>query len=205
MFYETAKNNHGLPHDPLKAIVAPRPIGWISSLDENGVANLAPYSFFNLVAAPPPVVMFASGTVKDSQNNIEKTGEFVCNLATAALADAVNDSSAHVPPDVDEFDVARIEKAPSRLVKPPRVAASPAHLECVYLQTVVLPHDPKTEIQWSMVLGKVVAVHIADEFIKDGLVDTAALTPLSRLGYLDYGLLGEVFSKARPDRNELAS
>lgn len=199
MFYETSKNDHGLPHDPLKAIVAPRPIGWISSLNLGGVPNLAPYSFFNLVAAPPPIVAFSSGTPKDSQNNIEATGEFVCNFATSDMRDAVNKSSAHVGNDEDEFLLADLESAPSTLVKPPRVAASPAHLECVYLQTVVLPTDPKLEIQWSLILGKVVGVHINDEFIKDGLVLTHDMNPLSRLGYLDYGLLGDTFSLPRPD------
>ncbi len=199
MFYEIEKNDHGLPHDPLKAIVAPRPIGWISSLNKDGVANLAPYSFFNFVAAPPPIVMFSSATPKDSQNNIEVTGEFVCNFASSDLREAINKSAAHLPNDQDEFEYAGLEKAPSKLVKPPRVAASPAHLECVYLQTVVLPWDPDREIQWSVILGRVVGVHIKDAFIEDGIVATQKMEPLARLGYLDYGELGNVFSLPRPD------
>ncbi len=198
MFYETARNDHGLPHDPMKALVVPRPIGWISTLNAGGVPNLAPYSFFNLVASPPHIVAFSSGRRKDTQDNIEATGEFVCNLATDDLRNAVNDSAAHVASDVDEFDLAGLTPAPSRLVKPPRVAAAPVHLECVYLQTVALRGRDGADTVWSLVLGEVVGVHIADEFIKDGIVDTSAMAPLSRLGYLDYGVLGKIFALPRP-------
>ncbi len=198
MFYETAKNDHGLPHDPMKALVVPRPIGWISSLNANGTPNLAPYSFFNLVASPPHIVAFSSGRRKDSQSNIEETGEFVCNLATEDLRHAVNDSAAHVGPDVDEFELAGLEPAPSTLVKPPRVAAAKVHLECVYLQTVPLRGQDGADTVWSLVLGEVVGVHIDDAFIKDGIVQTGAMAPLARLGYLDYGVLGDVFALPRP-------
>lgn len=198
MFYDTRTGHHGLPHDPMKALVTPRPIGWISSLAPDGTANLAPYSFFNLVAAPPPIVAFSSGNRKDSQRNIEETGEFVCNLATGDLRQAVNESAAGVDAGVDEFEIAGIEKAPSELVKPPRVAAAPAHLECRYLRSVTLCEAGEGRIGWTLILGEVIGVHIEDRFIRDGIVDTAALQPLSRLGYLDYGLLGEVFSLPRP-------
>src|SRR3954471_3049323 len=135
-FYEP-RHGHGLPHDPFKAIVAPRPIGWISSVDVNGVVNLAPYSFFNAFCDAPPIVGFSSSGRKDSQRNIEATGEFVANLATMRHAQAVNGSSAPVPPDINEMDLVGLTAAPSRLVKPPRVAEAPAALECKLL--LILP------------------------------------------------------------------
>ena len=140
MYYEIAANDHGLPHDPLKALVAPRPIGWISSLSADGVPNLAPYSFFNMLAVSPAIVGFSSGMRKDSQNNIEETGEFVYNFASVDLIDAVNISSSHVPNTVNEFELAGVTAVASTCVKAPRVAEAHAHLECEYLQTVALPH-----------------------------------------------------------------
>ena len=199
MYYEIEKNDHGLAYDPLKALIAPRPIGWISSMSTAGVLNLAPYSFFNMLAARPAIVGFSSATRKDSQSNIEETGAFVCNFASLDLIEAVNTSSAHVPSDVDEFRLAGVTPLESRLVKPPRVAEARAHLECQYIQTVPLPHDPKTEIAWSLVLGRIVAVHIDDSFIQDGLVDTQAMEPLTRMGYMDYGVLGSTITKSRPE------
>jgi flavin reductase (DIM6/NTAB) family NADH-FMN oxidoreductase RutF len=198
MYYETATNNHGLPHDPLKALVAPRPIGWISSLSKDGVPNLAPYSFFNLLAVSPAIVGFSSGMRKDTQTNIEETGEFVCNFASVGLVDAVNISSSPVPSDMNEFELAGMTPIASSLVKPPRVAEAHAHFECEYIQTIELPFIPGKEIPWSLVLGRVVAVHIDDKFIKDGLVDTLAMEPLARMGYMDYGVLGGKITKARP-------
>jgi flavin reductase (DIM6/NTAB) family NADH-FMN oxidoreductase RutF len=198
MYYETAANNHGLPHDPLKALVAPRPIGWISSLSKDGVPNLAPYSFFNLLAASPAIVGFSSGMRKDTQTNIEETGEFVYNFASVDLVDAVNTSSSPVPSDMNEFELAGMTPIASILVKPPRVAEAHAHFECEYIQTIELPFIPGKEIPWSLVLGRVVAVHIDDKFIKDGLVDTLAMEPLARMGYMDYGVLGGKITKARP-------
>lgn len=198
MFYEPAKRNHGLPHSPLKAIVAPRPIGWITSLTADGVANLAPYSFFNLICEVPPLVMFSSLGRKDSVANIEATGEFVCNLAVLDLVDAINLCSAPLPPDQSEFDFAGLEKAPSRLVKPPRVAAAPCALECVYVETVRPRAKDGTLTNAHMIIGEVVGVHIDDSAIVDGRVDIAALKVLSRCGYLDYGPIERLVERERP-------
>ena len=199
MYYEIAANDHGLPHDPLKALVAPRPIGWISSLSADGVPNLAPYSFFNMLAVSPAIVGFSSGMRKDSQNNIEETGEFVYNFASVDLIDPVNISSSHVPNTVNEFELAGVTAVASTCVKAPRVAEAHAHLECEYLQTVALPHVSGKEIPWSLILGRVVAVHIDDAFIKDGLVDTVGMQPLTRMGYMDYGVLSHTITKERPE------
>ena len=189
MNYDTAKNDHGLRHNPMKALVTPRPIGWISTLDKNGVVNLAPYSFFNLVSDIPPCVMFSSGTHKDSSRNAEESGEFVCSLATWDLRYEMNASSADVPPDVDEFAISRLTKAPSRYVKPPRVAESPVSLECKYFTTIATPRDERTGKIHYLVLGRVVSVYIDDRYIKDGLVDTAAIRPIARMGYRDYSVV----------------
>ena len=196
MFYDTASNAHGLRHDPMKAIVAPRPIGWISTLSLDGVANLAPYSFFNMVAENPPYVMFSSAGRKDSQRNAEETGEFVCSLAVFDLREAMNVSSAGVGPEVDEFVLAGLATAPSRLVKPPRVAASPAALECRYWKTVSPPS--RSRQPYSMVIGEVVGVHIDDRFVADGMVDTVAMHPIARMGYMDYAVVDGKFVLRRP-------
>jgi len=136
---------------------------------------------------------------KDSQNNIEETGEFVYNFASVDLIDAVNISSSHVPNTVNEFELAGVTGIDSRRVKAPRVAEAHAHLECEYLQTVALPHTPGQEIPWSLILGRVVAVHINDAFIADGVVDTLAMQPLTRMGYMDYGVLSHTITKERPE------
>lgn len=196
MFYDTLSNAHGLRHDPIKALVAPRPIGWISTIGRDGAINLAPYSFFNLVSEHPPYVMFSSGSRKDSQRNAEETGEFVCSLATFELREAMNTTSATVPPDVDEFALAGLAAAPSRLVRPPRVAASPVALECRYWQTMTLPS--RAAYAYAMVIGEVVGVHIDDRFVADGLVDTAAMQPIARLGYMDYAVVDKKFTLPRP-------
>lgn len=201
MFYETDKP-HGLPRDPFKACIVPRPIGWISSLDADGVPNLAPYSFFNGVSYAPPVVMFASNGPqphgpKDTITNIESTAEFVVNMATWDLRDKMNATCAPLKPDIDEFVYAGLTAEPSRLVRPPRVAESPIHLECVYLQTVELPSDDPLARN-AMVLGRVVGIHIRDDVLCDGLVDMAKIRPLSRLGYMDYAVIDETFTMARP-------
>ncbi|GAB4521561.1 MAG: flavin reductase family protein [Roseibium sp.] len=198
MFYETAKNDHGLPHNPLKAIIAPRPIGWISSLDGDGRVNLAPYSFYNMVSDAPPIVMFSSSGYKDSVANIDATGEFVCNMASLALKDEMNRSSAAVAHEISEFDLAGLEAAPSRLVKPPRVARAVTALECRHLETKRLKDLNGAESDSYMVLGQVVAVHIDDSVIVDGKVDVTLYQPLSRLGYMDYAAVTEVFQMGRP-------
>ena len=189
MYYDTAKNNHGLRHNPMKALVTPRPIGWVSTLDKNGVANLAPFSFFNLVSDIPPCVMFSGGGPKDSWRNAQETGEFVCSLATWDLRYEMNASSAEVGPEVDEFAISRVTKAESRFVKPPRVAESPVALECKYVQTVTTPRHEKTGKMHHLVMGLVVGVYIDDRFIKGGLVDTGAMKPIARMGYRDYAVV----------------
>ncbi|MHA7772312.1 flavin reductase family protein [Roseibium sp. M-1] len=198
MFYETAKNDHGLPHNPFKAIVSPRPIGWISSLDRDGRANLAPYSFFNAVCDTPPIVMFSSSGYKDSVANIDATGEFVCNMASFDLKDAMNQTSAAVPHETSEFDVAGLEMEPSRLVKVPRVARAVTALECRHLQTLRLKSVDGTETDSYVVFGQVVGVHIDESILVEGRVDVTRYKPLSRLGYMDYSAVTEVFAMGRP-------
>ena len=198
MFYETRKNDHGLPHDPFKAIVAPRPIGWISSVNAKGDINLAPYSFFNGVASRPPVVMFASEGRKDSLAFIEETGEFVCNLATWDLRDAMNATSAPLPRGANEMTHAGLEAAPSRLVKPPRVAASPCALECKLLQIVQLSDVDGRALDNHVVFGQVICIHIDDRYIANGLLDSAAMKPIARCGYHDYSVMESTFSMRRP-------
>jgi flavin reductase (DIM6/NTAB) family NADH-FMN oxidoreductase RutF len=198
VFYETEENRHGLRHNPFKALVAPRPIGWISTLSQDGVLNLAPYSFFNAVSDRPPFVLFSSGGRKDSVVNAEATGEFVCSLATYELREQMNQTSAAVGPEVDEMELAKLQSAPSKLVKPPRVAASPAALECKYYQTVTLPGTNGLDGNY-VVIGRVVGVYIADEYINDGMVDVTRYKPIGRLGYMDYAVVESVFSMNRPD------
>jgi flavin reductase (DIM6/NTAB) family NADH-FMN oxidoreductase RutF len=199
MFYETHTNDHGLPHDPFKAIVAPRPIGWITSVSSNGEINLAPYSYFNGVSSRPPCVMFASEGTKDSVSNIAETREFVCSLATWDLREQMNATSAHLPRSVNEMKEAGLEAAASRLVKPPRVAASPCALECILIRIVHLGDDDPSLKERHVVIGKVVGVHIDEQFIKGGILDTAAMRPLARCGYRNYSVVTEQFEMIRPD------
>ncbi|WP_017910186.1 flavin reductase family protein [Xanthomonas sp. SHU 199] len=180
-FYEPA-NGHGLPHDPFNAIVGPRPIGWIGSRGADGIANLAPYSFFNAFNYVPPIVGFASIGWKDSVRNIEATGEFTWNLATRPLAEAMNASSAAVAPEVDEFALAGLAAAPSRLIGAPRVAASPVSFECRLSQLLPLQSARGEPIQTWLVLGEVVGVHIAEHALHDGIYDPAAVATLLRAG-----------------------
>lgn len=198
MFYDATANDHGLPHDPFKQLVAPRPIGWISTRASNGVLNLAPYSFFNAVSEKPHIVVFGSSGYKDTVTNIAATGEFVCNLATYDLRGAVNETSAVVAPDVDEFVLAGLTPEACRLVGVPRVAESPVALECRHLQTVRLQDlDGKSASSW-LVIGQVVGVHIDDRCIRDGLVQMSELRPIARLGYRQYCVVDEVFEMVRP-------
>ena len=198
MFFETEANNHGLAHNPFKALVAPRPIGWISSRDEEGRVNLAPYSFFNAVNTIPPIVMVASVGRKDTLNNIEATREFVCNLATYDLRHAVNASSVPLPPGTSEFEAVGLEEAPCRLVDVPRVAASPVALECRYIQTIEVLALGGERTGTLMAFGQVVGIHIDDAVIRNGRVDMGLLKPISRLGYMDFAVIDEVFELERP-------
>jgi flavin reductase (DIM6/NTAB) family NADH-FMN oxidoreductase RutF len=198
MFYETAKNDHGLPRDPFKAIVVPRPIGWLTTASAKGQINLAPYSFFNAVSEHPPMVMFSSGGRKDTIAFVEETREFVCNFANFALREAVSTSGMEFPRGVNEMIEAGLAPAPSRLVRPPRVAASPCALECKLLRIVDLTDLDGRTSQRFVVFGQVVGVYIDDRFIKDGRLDTAAMQPIARCGYDDYAVVDKVFPMLRP-------
>jgi flavin reductase (DIM6/NTAB) family NADH-FMN oxidoreductase RutF len=180
-YYEPA-DGHGLPHDPFNAIVGPRPIGWVSSRDIDGQLNLAPYSFFNAFNYVPPIIGFASIGAKDSLHNIRATGEFAWNLATRPLAEAMNQSCAAVPPEVSEFELAGLTPVPSRMIQVPRVGESPVSFECRLTQIVQLQRADGTTVPTWLVLGEVVAVHIARNLLKDGVYDTAAAEPILRGG-----------------------
>lgn len=198
MFYETARNDHGLPYDPIKSCVVPRPIGWISSLSSAGVVNLAPYSFFNLVATAPAMVVYASNGrtafgQKDTVTNISQSGEFVVNMASWDQRSEMLASGASLAPEIDELEHAGLQALPSVLVKPPRVAGAPVHLECLHHQTVELPHtDP--DGRNTLVIGRVVGVHIDDRVIENGRIDLGKAQPIARLGYLDYARVDTIFS-----------
>lgn len=196
MFYDAVKNDHGLPVDPFKAIVVPRPIGWVSTLSPEGKVNLAPYSYFNAFSQSPHYVAFGSGPRKDSMANIEATGEFTFSLATFDLREKMNATSAHVT--VDEFELAGLTKAPCQIVRPPRVAESPAALECCLHRVVALPDDDGKAENF-LIVGRVLGIHIDDRFIRDGRVDTVAMQPIARLGYSEYATVTEAWRMRRPD------
>ena len=199
-FYEP-RDGHRLPHDPFNAIVGPRPIGWISSVSSAGVQNLAPYSFFNAFNYVPPIVGFASIGAKDTLRNVQETGEFVWNLATRPLAEAMNASCAAVAPEVDEFVLAGLTAAPSRLVAPPRVAESPVAFECKVTQIIQLQRTSGETVPTWLVLGEVVGVHIAEASLKDGIYDTASAGHILRAGGpADYFSVGpeQLFKMSRP-------
>lgn len=180
-FYEP-RDGHGLAHDPLNAIVAPRPIGWISTISTQGVVNLAPYSFFNLFNYKPPIIGFSSQGWKDSAENAQATGEFVWNLATRAQAEQMNASSASVPPEVDEFDLAGLAKTPSRLVAAPGVAGSPVQFECKVTQIIRLTTKEGHDIPQWLVMGEAVGIHIDNRLIEDGVYQTDKAEPILRGG-----------------------
>ena len=180
-FYEP-KNGHRLPHDPLNAIIAPRPIGWISTVSTEGVHNLAPYSFFNLINYSPPLVAFSSMGWKDSVANVAATGEFVWNLSTMAQAEAMNATSAGVNASVDEFDLAGLEALPSSLVGPPRVKGSPVHFECRLTQLIRLKTHAGEQLDQWLVIGEAVGIHIDPAMLDDGVYQTARPRPITRGG-----------------------
>jgi flavin reductase (DIM6/NTAB) family NADH-FMN oxidoreductase RutF len=218
MYYDTEARLSGqkppLPFNPFKALVAPRPIGWISTLTSKGMVNLAPYSYFQAVADNPDIVMFSAtpefavseggikfgSSRKHSQSNAQTCGEFVCNLVTFDLAEAMNQTSAHLDADVSESSYAGIEMSPSTRVKPPRVAASPAAIECVFVDSHPVRHRGGDHV-YHMVFGEVVGIHINERFITDGRVDTTAMNLLTRMGYDEYAVLEKSFSLSRPDND----
>lgn len=201
MDYDPDVRDHGLPHDPLKALVVPRPIGWISTMDADGVVNLAPYSYFNLIAEHPAYVMFSSAGRKDSQTNAENTGEFVYNLVTEDLVDQAVASSEPYPHHMSEPELVGIGMRPSKRVAPPAVAAAKANLECVYLRTIELPGLNGRPNRNSVVIGHVVHVHIDDDMIEDGLARTERFGPVGRFGYLDYATVWDTVTRKRPVRD----
>jgi flavin reductase (DIM6/NTAB) family NADH-FMN oxidoreductase RutF len=198
MDYDPRSEPHKLAHDPTTCLVVPRPIGWITTISPAGVVNLAPYSFFNMIASHPPFVMFSSNSRKHTQNHAQSGGEFVFNLATYDLRTEMNISGGDYPEDVSEPELAKLVMAPSRKVKPPRVARSPIALECVHTQTVNLVGSNGKTHGYEMVIGEVVNVHIDDAVIVDGMVDMARIRAIGRLGYRgDYSVVDNIFFMAR--------
>lgn len=199
MFYTTDTNQHGLPHDPFKAIVAPRPIGWIGSKGRDGSMNLSPYSFFNAISDRPKLVMFSSSGRKDSLRNVEETGVFTANLVSRHLVDRMNASSAPVAYDVDEFALAGLTAVDGRVVDAPFVGEALAVLECRVTQIQQLGDvDGKPTDSW-MVIGQVMAIHIDETIIRDGRIDMGLSRPVARMGYMDYCDGGsDVFQLQRP-------
>ena len=197
MYYDTAKNNHGLPYNPFKALTVPRPIGWISTVSKDGIGNLSPYSYFNGLTYNPPFVMFyagnrVDGSKKDSVLNAEETGEFVVNVSTWDTRHQMNDTSWIMESEIDELLETGLTPISSINVKPKRVAESPVHFECKYHQTIELPGK---EGFHHVVIGQVIGIHIKDEFITDdGIVDVLKMKIIARLGYNDYTLIEKTFS-----------
>lgn len=221
MFYDSEARMEGtaqmpLPFNPFKALVAPRPIGWITTLTKDGLVNLAPYSYFQAIADNPDIVMFSATPAlktgeqgigfdsqrKHSESNAAVSGEFVCNIVSLELAEAMNATSAHLPAEVSEAEHAGIELTPSYHLKTPRVAAAPAALECVFLDSRPVPRRGGEHV-YQMVFGEVVGIHIDDQFVRDGRVDTAAMNVLTRMGYDEYAVLEKAFSMSRPDNDPI--
>ncbi|MEQ8600633.1 MAG: flavin reductase family protein [Devosia sp.] len=196
--FDPAKG-HGLPHDPIKAIIAPRPIGWISSVGAAGHVNLAPYSYFNIFSHKPPILIFGSEGRKDSVSNIEETREFVFNLATRDLAERMNQSSGAYPPEVDEFDKAGLTPVPSAVVAAPRVAGAAASMECKLLEIRQLLDIDGQPVSSHLVIGQVVRVHIRQDLLVDGMFDIVRAGTIARCGYRgDYVAVTETFEMLRP-------
>ena len=202
MFYKTGED-HGLPHDPFKSCIVPRPIAWVSSIHPGGAINLAPFSFFNALASDPPMVMIAftgyheHGGEKDTLHNIKTSGEFVVNMVPQALKDAMNVSTAPVGHEINEMELAGLHAEESILVKPPRVREAPIHLECAYYQEIKLPCSLADSIN-TTIIGNVLGIHISDEVLSDGLIDINRIKPLARLGYQQYTAVDNVFVMTRP-------
>lgn len=198
MFYN-AEDHHGLAYDPFKAIVAPRPIGWISTLDKHGVPNLSPYSFFNAVCDQPKILMFSSGGMKDSAQHAADTGEFTFNFVSSRMQREMNTSSAAWPRGQNEFVEAGLEMAPGKTVACPWVAGVPAALECKLLDLVQPDTLGGGKSPFIMVLGQVTGIHIDDAMIRDGRFDLVKADPIMRAGYHDYVGMGDLFEMVRPD------
>ena len=200
IFFEPKNRDRKLfPHDPFKGLIVPRPIGWISTQSRAGQLNLAPYSFFNGFNSWPQIVGFSSESVKDSAAFAIETGEFVWSMATWALRDKMNATSAGLPRGESEFEFAGLATAPSTLVRPPRVAESPAALECKVTQVLRLLNTEGTETGGTVVFGQVIGIHIEERFMKNGRFDLAAVQPIARCGYDEYAVVERVFSMKRPE------
>jgi len=199
LFFEPDQRDKKLlPYDPFKAMVIPRPVGWISTMSRAGALNLAPYSYFNGFSSHPRIVGFSSEGDKDSSTFAEETGEFVWSMATWELREQMNATAASLPRGQSEFEHARLETASSRLVKPPRVARSPAAMECRVTQVLRLKDLAGATLARVVVLGQVVGMHIDERFIRDGRLDAAAMRPIARGGYDEYSVVDKVFSMERP-------
>ena len=203
MFYSDPQA-HGLKHNPFKALVAPRPIAWVSSRSDSGAVNLAPFSFFNAMADSPPIIVFApnnprlGGGRKDTLTNIEETNDFVVNFCNWDLREAMNLTSSHVDPEVNEIALAGLTEAPCEIVKAPRVKEAPVSMECEFLFRVRLP-SASPKIENNACFGKVVGIHISDEIVVDGMIDMSRYKPIARCGYMDYARINEIFAMERPD------
>ena len=197
MDYDPRSEPHNLVHDPVTSLVVPRPIGWISTVSSAGVVNLAPYSFFNLVAGRPPFVMFSSNLRKHTQANAETTGEFVFNLATYDLRTEMNITGGHYDESVSEPELAKLNMVPSRFVAPPRVERAPIALECKYVKTVTLESSNGKRSTSSITIGEVVNVHVDDGVIVDGMIDHGHIRAIARLGYADYCVVSGIFTMMR--------
>ena len=197
MFY-TSDKPHGLPFDPFKAIIAPRPIGWIGSCDTQGRVNLAPYSFFNAIGNRPNMLAFSSEGLKDSARNARDTREFTFNLATLPLAQQMNLSSANLDEGENEFDFAKLTMAPSRLIRPPYVGESPAALECKVIEFLELKDIEGQPTRRYLIIGQVVATHIKDEYITNGRFDAVKAQTIARCGYNDYATVEHQWELVRP-------
>jgi flavin reductase (DIM6/NTAB) family NADH-FMN oxidoreductase RutF len=199
IFFEPHSRDRALfPHDPFKALVTPRPIGWISTLSAKGELNLAPYSYFNAFSSNPPIVGFSSEGEKDSSTFAMETGEFVWSMATWDLRDQMNASAASLPRGHSEFTHAKLDTAPSRVVRPPRVAASPAAFECRVTEVVKLKDVDGSDSGRRLVLGRVIGIHVDQRFVRQGRIDSAAMRPIARGGYDEYSVVDQVFSMPRP-------
>jgi len=200
MHYDPSNPDHGMQYDPFKALVVPRPIGWMSTLSEDGQSNLAPFSFFNALSDKPPILIASIANGNHSLSNVLATKECTISVAHRAQTDAMNMSSARVDASVDEFGLAELEKASSKVVKPPRVVNCPAAFECTLWKTIPLPVNKDTGTGFTSVLFEVVSIYIDDQFIVEGRVDTASMEPISRLGYMDYAVVNKdsMFTLNRP-------
>ncbi len=204
MFYETKKNNHGLKYNPFKSCIIPRPIAWITTRGEDGIDNCAPYSFFNGVSSDPPMVMFANNGPslkgrgpRDTFSNVRDTKEFVINISTYNTKDKMNTTSARLEKNISEIEFASLETLNSKIVKPKRLKKSPINMECILYKIIDLPGINENNYN-GIIIGKVIGIHIDDDYIRDGKIDVEKVQPLARLGYFDYSIIDNIFSIKRP-------